>query len=134
MSRVVVDTDVVSFLFKRDSRAEQYRPLLIGNELVISFMTLAELYRWALARHWGQERTARLEVHLRSFAIHPFDTGLCKVWASVSHGAQARGRPIAMADAWIAATAVLHGIPLVTHNRSHYDGVPGLQILTASGE
>lgn len=134
MSRVVVDTDVVSFLFKRDTRAEQYRSHLVGNELIISFMTLAELFRWALARHWGHERTLQLEAHLRSFAIHPFDPALCRVWAKVSHGAQLRGRPIGVADAWIAATAVLHGIPLVTHNRSHYAGVPGLQLLTAPGE
>src|SRR5262245_5821048 len=131
MSRVVVDTDVVSFLLKHDSRAEQYRSHLVDNELIISFMTLAELHRWALVRHWGKRGTAQLEAHLRRFAIHPFDAALCRTWAQVSHGARERGRPIGVADAWIAATAVLHGIPLVSHNGSHYAGVPGLQVLTA---
>lgn len=134
MSRVVVDTDVVSFLFKRDSRSELYRPHLVGNELIISFMTLAELYRWALARNWGKPRKARLEAHLRSFAVHPFDVELCRVWAEISHGAQGHGRPIATADAWIAATAVYHGLPLVTHNKSHYAGVPELELVSATGE
>ncbi len=47
-TRAVVDTDVVSFLFKRDSRAELYRRHLTGALLTISFMTLAELERWTL--------------------------------------------------------------------------------------
>lgn len=51
---VVVDTDVVSYLFKGDSRAEAYRPHLTGNLLVVSFMTVAELDRWALERDWAR--------------------------------------------------------------------------------
>lgn len=42
MNRVVLDTDVVSFLFKNDARARKYQPHLGGKEVVISFMTLAE--------------------------------------------------------------------------------------------
>jgi hypothetical protein len=46
----VVDTDVVSFAFKGDSRADLYGPHLTNRLLVISFMTLAELERWSLER------------------------------------------------------------------------------------
>lgn len=48
IATVVVDTDVVSYLFKSDTRAQLYRPLLMGKLPLISFMTLAELDRWAL--------------------------------------------------------------------------------------
>jgi tRNA(fMet)-specific endonuclease VapC len=44
----VVDTDVISFLFRRDTRAELFRPYLSGVSRAISFMTVAELDRWAL--------------------------------------------------------------------------------------
>jgi hypothetical protein len=40
---VVVDTDVVSFLYKHDTRADAYRPHLDGQMPIISFQTLAEL-------------------------------------------------------------------------------------------
>jgi hypothetical protein len=40
-SRCVVDTDVTSFPFKNDSRAQPYMPLLRDREL--SFMTEGEL-------------------------------------------------------------------------------------------
>jgi len=35
---------------------------------------------------------------------------------------------IETADAWIAATALLYDVPLLTHNKADYLGVPGLQL------
>jgi predicted nucleic acid-binding protein len=46
-------------------------------------------------------------------------------------GARRQGRPIQTADAWIAATALHLGVPLVTHNPADYAGVSGLTVLTA---
>jgi len=47
--------------------------------------------------------------------------------------AKRNGRPIAPADAWVAATALHLGFPLVTHNRTHFLGVDGLTVLSESG-
>jgi hypothetical protein len=44
--------------------------------------------------------------------------------------AQAAGRRIETADAWIAVTALLYDAPLVTHNGSDYLGVPGLKLIS----
>lgn len=44
---MAVDTDVVSFMFKGDTRMQQYAPHLLNKLLVISPMTVAELERWA---------------------------------------------------------------------------------------
>jgi predicted nucleic acid-binding protein len=43
MTPVVVDTDVVSFLLKNDSRAQLYLPLMRNRDLLVSLMTEAEL-------------------------------------------------------------------------------------------
>jgi len=42
MNRVVVDTDVVSFLFKNHPIANRYDPELCGRIPLISFMTVAD--------------------------------------------------------------------------------------------
>jgi hypothetical protein len=36
MTPVVVDTDVVSFLFKNDSRAQLYLPMMRNRDLAVS--------------------------------------------------------------------------------------------------
>ena len=60
----------------------------------------------------------------------PSSPDLCRKWAEVTVAAQAAGRRIECADAWIAATALLYAVPLVTHNRSDYLGVPGLTLIS----
>jgi predicted nucleic acid-binding protein len=132
ISSRVVDTDVLSFLFKKDSRAEVYRSHLGGRLTVISFMTLAETYRWSLARNWGARRRSRLDEFLSNFAVVYSDRALCLKWAEAMDSARRNGRPILTADAWIAATALLHAVPLVTHNYASYAGVDGLTIVSES--
>jgi hypothetical protein len=56
MTSVVVDTDVASFIFKNHSIGALYEPDLAGCTLLISFMTLAELDRWAIQFKWGPAR------------------------------------------------------------------------------
>jgi tRNA(fMet)-specific endonuclease VapC len=132
MSAVVVDTDVVSFQFKRDSRAALYDPHLRGRTLVLSFMTLAELDRWSVQRQWGSARQSRLDRHLTRFVVAYADRALCRWWAEATDQARRNGRPIESADGWIAATALAAGVPLVTHNPADYGGVAGLTVVTAA--
>jgi hypothetical protein len=58
---------------KGDTRARLYHPHFAGKLLVMSFMTLGELDRWALERSWGQKRKARMEQHVRRFGNTPGD-------------------------------------------------------------
>jgi len=132
MRTVVVDTDVVSFLFKSHPIAYQYLPDLADRTPLISFMTLAELDRWVLAARWGEARRKKLREYLEPFAILPYDRALCTKWAEITIAAQSRGRRIDCADAWIAATALLCDAPLITHNRSDYLGVPDLKLISHS--
>jgi predicted nucleic acid-binding protein len=127
---VVVDTDVVSFLYKRDTRVLLYTSHLDGKLTLISFMTIAELHRWTLERQWGEKRRRDLEKFLDKFAIVEYVKALCFKWAEATYSARRNGRPVGVADAWIAATALLENAPLVTHNRTHYAGISNLQVIS----
>ena len=126
----VVDTDVVSFLFKDYPTGSRYDADLASRILVISFMTLAELDRWAVHAKWGDIRRSRLQAHLSPFVILPYNRALCTKWAEVTEAAQSSGNRIECADAWIAATALLYDLPLVTHNQRDYRGVSNLRIIS----
>ncbi len=130
MSTVIVDTDVASFLFKGDTRAQAYRQHLQGKTLALSFMTVAELYQWAYSRDWGERKLARLEEQLHAYVVVPYDGELCRQWAMVCVERQRQGRSISVQDAWIAATALRHGCSLVSHNSKDYAGITGLMVIS----
>jgi tRNA(fMet)-specific endonuclease VapC len=126
---MLVDTNIVSYIYKGDTRARPYEPYLAGQTLFVSFMTVAELYRWSFERDWGEPRTQGLVQFLKNFAVLPYDEGLAWSWAELV-GKTCRGRPMSIADSWIAATALRHQIPIVTHNKRHFEGVPRLTIIS----
>ena len=130
MTRIVVDTDVASFLFKNHPVGLRYDPELAGRIALISFMTVAEMERWAIQYRWGEHRLHWLHLYLKRFTVVPSSPDLCRKWAEAMATAQAAGRRMECADAWIAATALLYSAPLVTHNRSDYLGVPGLTLIS----
>ena len=61
MSQIVVDTDVASYLFNWHSLAQDYANALRGSELVLSFMSVAELRMGAISAGWGARRLRLLE-------------------------------------------------------------------------
>jgi predicted nucleic acid-binding protein len=132
MTPVVVDTDVVSFLFKNDSRAQLYLPLMRNRDLLVSFMTEAELEQWILLANWGADRVRRFRIFMTGFASVPSSRDLILQWAGVMVAARANGRRIEAADAWIAATTLVYGAALITHNPKDYLGVPNLLVLSCS--
>lgn len=130
MTPVLLDTDVVSYLFKQDTRAARYTEILAGRQRLISFMTVAELYQWTALHQWGTPRIKRLETHLEAvYAVLPFDVNVCRYWGDVRAECQRAGRPISAQDAWIAATALAFGVPLLTNNSDDFMAVSGLQML-----
>ena len=131
MNAAIVDTDVVSMLFKGDTRAPAFRRHIAGRLLGISFMTLAELERWPLERNWGPFRRAESEQHLLRYIVLPVNRDLCRTWAEVTCGANRQVKPIQTADAWMAATALYYEVPLITNNRDDYSMVAGLTLLSA---
>lgn len=127
---IVVDTDIISFILKEDSRAELYKPHLLGLPKIMSFMTLAELRRWEIQNNWGAKRISKAQEFLDEFTIINSDEKLCEIWAQIKTDAHKYGNPIDTADAWVAAVALLFDVPLVTHNRRHFQAVKNLQIIS----
>lgn len=130
MNGVLLDTDVFSFNFKGDSRAAAYRPDFAGRSTCLCFQSVAELRRWSISNNWGAARTKSLEEAIAQTIIIGYDDELSRRWASIVAGRWRIGRPIAEGDAWIAATALRHSIPLLTHNATDFSDIPGLVVIS----
>jgi predicted nucleic acid-binding protein len=129
---VVVDTDVVSFLFKNHSLAPTYQAILVGRPLAVSLITLAEIEYGMEAKNWGATRRDLMRRFLARFTPLLPDTETARTWARIKSGCEKKGRPITFADAWMAAAALQLNVPLVTHNVSDYTAVDTLTIVTGT--
>ena len=103
---VVVDTDVVSFVFKTHALAAAYQTILAGRSLAVSLITLAEIEYGMEAKNWGATRRDLMRRFLARFTVLLPDAETARVWARIKSSCDRKGRPVAFADAWIAAAAV----------------------------
>lgn len=127
---VLADTDVFSFAFRGDPRAKPYERHFVGRYPCLAFQTVAELRLWAIVRQWGAKRIGRLDEVLKHYVVLPYDPAMAVAWATIVHR-RGLGRPIQAGDAWVAASAVRHKLPLLTHNRRDFADIPELQVLDA---
>lgn len=126
----IVDTNVVSYIYKGDTRGDLYEAHLQDSHSSISFMTLAELDLWVESRNWGQRKREEFALFLQRFAVIESSRELCQMWAAVTDQVRRQGRKIQPGDAWIAATAMLYNLPLVTHNTDDFTGIAGLTVIS----
>ena len=110
-------------------------PLRLPQQSRISAVTLAELSVGPLVTRSNAERAirqARLQFAESSFDALPFDAEVARVFGRVSADLRRSGRKITARsfDAMIAATALFHGLPLITANPEDFDGIAELEVIT----
>ena len=126
---IIVDTDVISYIFKMDTRAITYEEHLFHAPKFISFMTLAELRRWQFQSSWGENKISNFQALLEDFGVVYADDEICTNWARITVESSSKGKPISPSDAWIAAAALMFDIPLLTHNKKHFEHIADLVLL-----
>jgi predicted nucleic acid-binding protein len=129
MDAALIDTDVFSFLMKKDTRADAYRPHVKGKTLALSFITVGELHFWAEKRNWSAKNRRSLEERLKAVVIVPYDAELCRTFGRVK-ASLPKGVTVGTNDLWIAVCAIRHAIPLITNNRKDFEKIPGLKIIS----
>lgn len=69
-----------------------------------------------------------LEEFQNLFRSLPFDDDVAIIYAKLRADLTSRGNLIGGNDMMIAATALAHGLTLVTHNMGEFSRIPGLQL------
>ena len=125
---IVLDTSVVSYIFNGDSRASYYLERISGDTSAISFQTLEEMWFGASKGNWGERRRNQLSFHLQQYEIIWPSPELVETCAYLRSEREKAGRRLEVADAWIAATAVMLRCPLAAHDRD-YTSIPRLHLI-----
>jgi tRNA(fMet)-specific endonuclease VapC len=121
---VILDTNALSAFIDGD-RALGAR-LERQGQVAIPVIVLGE-FRYGLAgsRHRATYE-AWLDEHLPDFDVLAVGAATAAVYAAVRVALKKKGRPIPANDAWIAALALEHRLPVLTRD-VHFDAVPGLR-------
>ena len=122
---LLLDTTVFSLLLRpSDSRTALYLPELQGRLLALSFVSVGELYRWAIQRNWGAAKFVDLQERLKKIVILPFNDAVALQWARIQ-----ASTPKSDNDAWIAACALAYGCTLATDD-DDFGNIHGLHVIT----
>ncbi len=115
---------------------ESGRALDVGrlpDESAISVVTLAELEAGVLAAVDLKTRALRMATLdlARDMEVLPAEERVALAWARLRVHLADLGRRVNVNDLWIAATAVAHGLPLVTQDLDFdlLEGMLGLEIV-----
>jgi predicted nucleic acid-binding protein len=123
-SAVLVDTSIYV-------GQEQGRPFLaeVPDYTATSIITVAELRAGVLTAPDVATRNRRIDTLTRAMATTPLpiDGPVAVAWAELRVALRDAGRKLPANDAWIAATAIAHGLPLLTQD--DYRDVPGLEVI-----
>lgn len=102
----------------------------VPAHLVVSVISIGELRAGVLTAPDLATRRARLATLASALRIAPLvvDERVAEAWADLRAQLRERGRRMPVNDSWIAATAVAHGLPVVTQD-DDFDVVDGLAVI-----
>ena len=128
LSVVILDTCVFSFIYKDSPLGAAYVRHLQAVIPAVTFITVGELYKGAYKNNWSPRSISNLQQYLSRYMTLPYDPAVVLQWGRIKTATP--GRDPADNDAWIAACAITFGCTLLTHNRSHFEHIPGLSIVS----
>lgn len=136
MKRIVLDTDVISALFRPElnPKVADWAGSLGDDQVYLTTTTASELILGVMSAPEGRRRNELDDIVaavLSAFSdrLYDFDFYAALEYGRFVPDRLADGRPIARADAQIAACCIANGAALATRNTKHFQAIPGLEVI-----
>jgi predicted nucleic acid-binding protein len=132
----------MAFLFDTDAISELLRPRpathyikwlkeIPREEQFTSSIVIGELYKGAYLSRACERHLSNIEQRiLPAITVLPFDIRTAKIFGKIRAQLEETGEILPDADIQIAATALCHGLELVSGNLHHFQRIHGLRLNT----
>jgi predicted nucleic acid-binding protein len=119
VTRGLADTSV--FIARESGR--ELDEAALPDQLAISVVTIGELRAGVLAAEDVRTRERRLGTLTAALALDPLpvDDNVAEAWARLRVLLREAGQRMPVNNSWIAATAIAHGVPVVTQDSDYVD-------------
>ncbi len=125
------DTDAISEVLKPRPASSyvQWLSTVVREDQFASAVSIGELFKGAYRSQASERHLENIRDRvLPAVTVLPFDTAVAQVFGEIGAQLEGRGQRLADADLQIAATALHHGLILVTGNIRHFERVPDLEL------
>ena len=121
----LLDTDTCSAHLKQRGSVTNRFAQHLGS-LHVSVITVGELMTWAMRSNAPPRRIQGVQSLLNDVTILEVTEVVGIQFGKLRAGLLDAGRPTPEMDLWIAATALVHGLTVITHNVRDFAHIPGL--------
>jgi predicted nucleic acid-binding protein len=129
--RYLVDTDWAIHHLNGHAVITQRLQDLQHEGLGLSVAALAEIYEGVYYSRNPEASEQSLMAFLESVSLIDIDAQTAQIFGRERGRLRASGMLIGDVDLFIAATALQHGVTVLTNNRRHFERIPGLSIESA---
>jgi predicted nucleic acid-binding protein len=130
------DTDAISEVLKKRPARGYLRWLaeIPRSEQFTSAVAIGELFRGAFQSAATARHLENIESRvLPALTVLPYDVSVARLYGEIQARLAGEGRTVDDADLQIAATALHHGLEMVTGNFRHFERIPGLRLQRVLG-
>lgn len=127
----LIDTDWAINCLRQVEGTTRRLNELLPDGVGISLVSLGELYDGVYGSPDPAASERLLQEFLEPITLVELDTEICRIFARERHRLRRAGNLIGDMDLFIGATALRHGLTLLSNNRRHFRRLAGLDIRSA---
>jgi predicted nucleic acid-binding protein len=116
---MLLDSNIL--IYAANQTAPEIEALVVSGDNAVASITRIEVYGFTGLK---PEEKAALDILFRRLTVHPLDAAVVERAIALR-----QERRMGLADAIIAATALVHGLELVTRNVDDFKHVRGLRLI-----
>ena len=127
--RYILDTDWIINLLAGKKDAEERIQQFDPEEIVVSLVTVAEIYESAYNFANPEAHIQTFRSFLSNFQLLNLNLPIVEKFAEVRAHLRRKGQMISDFDILLGATALHHDLIVLTYNKKHFQRIPDIKIL-----